>query len=921
MTFEYRYIENIISANNDNSLAIFVGAGISKCSETDRFKLPDWKELISSLKQDLNNIDESDFLKIAQLYYLAFGEHSYHQKLKSFFPEFISPSEIHKIIFELNPHVVLTTNWDNILERTIEDNAYIFDVICSDTDLVKSSLQNKLVKMHGDFKNNNIVFKEDDYINYKFNFPLIENYVKSILSTHTILFLGYSYNDVNLKQILNWIKNHSSARPPIYLTTFENNPTQIRYLENHGITSILLTKEHENYLGNSYSKKMFAFLSRIKEQEEQKALESDNQVIDFVYKKIHPLNDLRSILIDQVQKSISNCGFIFDSDSLSILRFYSGILTTDFNANKRVIYEKFIEILRKVDSREINISPKILNIIDILKKSNIKGISLNLDKDSDNKIEYFNFSEYVKDPDNCTLDDSFNFKYSLSDRYDKNIYKLLCNAFANYNLGKSEEAYQASEEAVTECLKKRSYTLMFIAMFNRNMILRRLKYSFDHREKYKDIKDYDLKERFYNLPKNLRLALEPVYEFVDFSFMYKYVYLTSQKLKAVESSKKTVQAGGLVFNSNTDEYSSKHKNLVSFILENKIIFERQPEYQNINKYFVEIAILRQVLKESVVLNKTEIYSCIKYCTYKDIRLIFKSFYRDSNDSIVKLELDETNKNWLITTVFPNIVNEHIGNTCRSNPFQVYLKNALFMISLLSLSEEEVNRIVDFLQKIILNDANSLEIYDSINLFLGIQYKLHGMKIKKESLVILLEGIINKLIYNRNVGNFYYALTRNKFSNLYGYAAENKAILDNTDLVTRLLSEIDYYNTSDKIEIIQNFLLDIFYISNNEIKKEIENFILKINLDGIDNQYLKIVFELSLFIHEIKDFSDEIVVDLNKYLEEYKDGLTFTSGFYTLDQQLDYLMENRNLKIELNTVSKTIKSLIDMYEQRINVSVF
>ncbi len=164
------------------------------------------------------------------------------KKLKDFFPDNIRPSSIHKQIFELNPKVIITTNWDTILEKAIEENAYIYDVIRCDEDLVKSTLQKKLIKMHGDFKNHNIVFKEDDYLNYQFNFPLIENYIKSILSTHTILFLllGYSYNDINFKHIIKWLQNYSEVQPPRYLTVFKENPTQNKYLENHGISIFLL---------------------------------------------------------------------------------------------------------------------------------------------------------------------------------------------------------------------------------------------------------------------------------------------------------------------------------------------------------------------------------------------------------------------------------------------------------------------------------------------------------------------------------------------------------------------------------------------------------------------------------------------------------------------------------------------------------
>ena len=179
MKFKKQHLNNIIDANNDNRLAIFVGAGVSKNSETKGLKLPTWTDLISELKKDLELTDESDYLKIAQLYYLEFKEHSYLKKLKDFFPDNIRPSSIHKQIFELNPQVIITTNWDTILEKAIEDNAYIYDVIRCDEDLVKSTLQKKLIKIHGDFKNHNIVFKENDYLNYQFNFPLIENYIKS----------------------------------------------------------------------------------------------------------------------------------------------------------------------------------------------------------------------------------------------------------------------------------------------------------------------------------------------------------------------------------------------------------------------------------------------------------------------------------------------------------------------------------------------------------------------------------------------------------------------------------------------------------------------------------------------------------------------------------------------------------------------
>jgi NAD-dependent SIR2 family protein deacetylase len=176
MSIELSHLESIIKAAEDDSLSIFVGAGVSKSIESEVVKVPTWSDLINDLKLDLSIDYELDYLKVAQLYYLEFGEHSYYKKVKSYFPDTLPPSKLHEVIFNLKPHSIITTNWDNILETTILENAYIYDVISCDNDLMKSRLDKKLIKMHGDFRNHNIVFKEDDYINYEYNFPLVSNY-------------------------------------------------------------------------------------------------------------------------------------------------------------------------------------------------------------------------------------------------------------------------------------------------------------------------------------------------------------------------------------------------------------------------------------------------------------------------------------------------------------------------------------------------------------------------------------------------------------------------------------------------------------------------------------------------------------------------------------------------------------------------
>jgi len=59
------HIKNIKQANEDDRLAIFVGAGISKSSDTDYIGLPSWSDLITEIKSDLAITEELDYLKLA----------------------------------------------------------------------------------------------------------------------------------------------------------------------------------------------------------------------------------------------------------------------------------------------------------------------------------------------------------------------------------------------------------------------------------------------------------------------------------------------------------------------------------------------------------------------------------------------------------------------------------------------------------------------------------------------------------------------------------------------------------------------------------------------------------------------------------------------------------------------------------------
>ncbi|MEQ8242369.1 SIR2 family protein [Fulvivirga sp.] len=923
MSIDNKHIQNIINANNGNSLAIFVGAGISKSSETDSLKLPDWSDLIEDLKLELDIKDEFDYLKIAQLYFLEFGEFVYYKKLKEYFPDYIKPSELHKLIFRINPHVIITTNWDNILERTIEENAFIYDTISSDIDLTKSSLQNKVIKMHGDFTNNNIVFKEDDYINYQLNFPLLENYLKSILSTHTVLFIGYSYNDFNLKQILKWIQKHSEVRPPMYITTFKNNNTSKKYFENHGVTSLNIEKEPKLSISfsSAYSEKTYSFLHRIKNLNERSVVKSESLTLEFILGKLNIFGSLEGLLLDQIQTAFSNCGFTFDEDERSILKFYQGELTGDYDLTRRNIYKNFVSILNEIDTKEKEPSGRILEIFKLLSKGDIKGIVLRNEKKPPFREWYIEFSKYLGKPKPDRSEKHLNFDYLNFSKSNSDVIDLLEHSFILQQLERLEESFQVVEEAISLCLKQRIYPLLFVAMYNRNSLLWKLKYSLgkrDMREKYDEMEEYDLKERFFNLPHELRLAIEPIYNFVDQSSIISYAFRIAQDLKKTEDSRRTVESGGMVFGSEVTKHASRHNNLINFVLRNTVMVEGLSAFKSINRHFVEISIHRQVQKSEVKLTKTELFACIKYIELKDLKVIFNDFYNGSDKS-GKFRIIETERDWLINKVFQNIVSLFLSSKEIFSNYDGYIQNTILILSVAKHSKKQFGEIVKIISRIIAEGNNTFSIFKSINLFLGIQYNLYKSEIEPAILLEMIENLINRLVTKKFNGHEYRAITTNELHNLYRYAREKEVIFDNYSMVERLIGEINDYNISDKIEVSQNLLLSIYDMSSQRVKELIKDFILKVDIRKEKELYKKVIFGLTLAINGLKGVDKSLSKNLDNYLIELKEKKIFSSALFMIQSQIEYL--NQTDQNVLTEQLGEINEMIKIHEKRDNLSTF
>ena len=335
-------------------LIIFVGAGVSKNSG-----LPEWKELIKDYA-DYRGIDKftsKQFLTIPEEVFERFGSLKYYEIAEKRFSGKYVPNSIHRILKKMNLTYIVTTNYDTLIEDEIKN----LQIVSKDEDLPYTNSNRMLIKMHGDFKNKNIVLKKSDYDNYEKNFPLISTLIKGLFTTNTILFIGYSYNDVNVQQIMNWIKEILKEETrKAFLVEFtekddkeEENGEQI-----NRISLKLLTKNNDEILyadkkgrvDYDYEKTLTEFLLNIYNEKENVRQEKNFEIYkNLNYLTKHnwkKLSKYSEIYIDKDWKRILNTRFEFkDIEKYEEILFKSRIkkVVQNINRNEKEILIPFSE--------------------------------------------------------------------------------------------------------------------------------------------------------------------------------------------------------------------------------------------------------------------------------------------------------------------------------------------------------------------------------------------------------------------------------------------------------------------------------------------------------------------------------------------------------------------------------------------------
>ena len=745
--------KKIIKAAQTKSLVFFVGAGVSQLSGA-----PSWKKLINDVAQELGQKPQDKYsydecLRIPQMYYYSIGcddEQYYNFVEERINDTTLVPNGIHKLLFDLNPIAMVTTNFDNLLEDAAAINMQSFVSIASDADVPSINGNKYILKLHGDFKHRNIVLKEEDYLNYSEKFKLIETLLKSIFATNTVVFIGYGLNDYNIKLILNWTKAllKDNFNKPIFIYTDDTPLTEIerQYQEAKGL-AIVDYRECCSDEGNSfgYERRYGAVLEAIKQSSAFELQGKDKlEAFDILFELLNPLNKLRAIRHEDIRKNLKS--------KITIEEI--GRINTAVSDNILLTY--YLEICEMSQEDKKKLPAETMRKYNILQEIFAKArIYACLTKG--HKVIQFNNESLTFGDERC-----ISFDYIQMIDFVKHDYEDVQNKYnkAYYlaKLHRFKDSYELFSDVACQAFAEKEYLLHFMAQANRKTLYTAIEnvnryilyYNQIDVENIKGGKlDYEqVKYIFDSLPIEFQNAYQSLIDLTSTNILYQNSHecnIIAQKLqRAID-----VETNEIGFTS-CDKVISKINSCLHFYLENGLFMDEFSEFKSAMRNLMSLLIYKYSIQ-----SKTTLYKSI-FGEYDNGNITFdeKDFYcmveyfnsKEIQETLYKYGIDTLrfSDDFKIINAIRNLIEYYkIAVKSKYDTFEILqlqnkIKTCLVVSRYIDLPQESVDFICDFLFK---NDFREINISDKI---LFIDQQLYRRRKYSEKTADIIEAYFLKI---------------------------------------------------------------------------------------------------------------------------------------------------------------------------------
>lgn len=137
----------------------------------------------------------------------------------------VLPTLNHFLLMSMPVRMVVTTNYDHLLERALRALRRYPITVVEDAEVPQTGRLDgvSVVKFHGDaLRGQNIVLSRDDYDSFFQRRPAMAALLEGLLLNQTFFFVGYSLRDPDFRQIHHRVATMlMDAKRPAYATTFD----------------------------------------------------------------------------------------------------------------------------------------------------------------------------------------------------------------------------------------------------------------------------------------------------------------------------------------------------------------------------------------------------------------------------------------------------------------------------------------------------------------------------------------------------------------------------------------------------------------------------------------------------------------------------------------------------------------------------
>lgn len=235
-----------------NKVVPFIGAGFSKNAKVSGdINIPDWDGLGKIVAKYIPEYNYNNALETLSLFE---EEYSRSKLIEIIAQELhikdIVPGDAHRALCDLNFNIICTTNFDTLLEKSLDFTGHNYSLIVSEDRLGINTKENtRIIKLHGDINHpERMIITENDYDTFIDNNKLLTTYVSNIFITQTLLLIGYSMDDNDIRTLWSIVNSRlGKLHRPAYAILVAPSKNEISKFERRNIKVIALPGKVKDY--------------------------------------------------------------------------------------------------------------------------------------------------------------------------------------------------------------------------------------------------------------------------------------------------------------------------------------------------------------------------------------------------------------------------------------------------------------------------------------------------------------------------------------------------------------------------------------------------------------------------------------------------------------------------------------------------